>query len=82
MVPLAPLAYASPVDPSFPAGLYDNGDYDDVIDIITSSVAAVSPASPVAHHPEVVVATLSDRDAACVPATVLALRQSRAPPQA
>ena len=82
ILPLAPLAYASPIDPSFPAGFYDNGDFDDVIDIITSSVAATAHANPVARQIRVVIAMLPEGDSPYAPATVLAPRQSRAPPLA
>lgn len=51
IVPLAPLAYASPIDPSFPGGWYDGGDFDDVIDFITSSVGAVELLPPALLRP-------------------------------
>ena len=79
ILPLAPLAYASPIDPSFPAGFYDNGDFDDVIDLITSSIAAKPDAILVARPTEVVT-TLHEAELPHSPATVLAPRQSRAPP--
>jgi len=80
ILPLAPLAYASPIDPSFPAGFYDNGDFDDVIDLITSSIAAKPEAVLVAGPTEVVITTLHEAALPHVPATVLGPRQSRAPP--
>ncbi len=80
ILPLAPLAYASPIDPSFPAGFYDNGDFDDVIDLITSSVAAKADAIPVARPTKVVIRTLHEAELPQVPAIVLAPQQSRAPP--
>ena len=49
--PLAPLAFASPIDPSFPGGWYDGGDFDDVIDVITSSVGAIGLVPPAALRP-------------------------------
>ena len=43
MAALTPLAHASPSDPSWIAGLWDDADYDDVVILITSSVGAVEP---------------------------------------
>lgn len=36
LVVLAPLAYSSPPDPAWIAGIYDDGDFDDVILAVTS----------------------------------------------
>ncbi len=38
---LTPLAYASPPDPSWIAGIYDNDDYDNVVSFVTSSNGAI-----------------------------------------
>jgi len=51
---LTPMAYASPPDPSWIHGLYDDGDFDDVVVLVTSGsgvveltlLADVSPAPP------------------------------------
>jgi hypothetical protein len=40
---LTPLAYASPPDPSWIRGIYDDADYDDVVNLITSAAAATAP---------------------------------------
>ena len=40
---LPSLAYASPPDPSWIPGLYDNADYDDVVVLVTSETASVGP---------------------------------------
>jgi hypothetical protein len=37
------LAYASPPDPSWIPGLYDDADYDDVVMLVTSTTANVGP---------------------------------------
>jgi hypothetical protein len=37
LVALVPLAYASPPDPTWIAGVWDDGDYDDVVILATSS---------------------------------------------
>jgi hypothetical protein len=40
---LPSLAYASPPDPSWIPGLYDDADYDDVVVLVTSETASVGP---------------------------------------
>jgi hypothetical protein len=40
------LAYASPADPSWIPGIYDEGDFDDVVTLIASVPADLSPATP------------------------------------
>ena len=50
---LAPLAHASPPDPTWIPGFYDDADYDDVVLAITGAVAALEfavmdPVGPVA----------------------------------
>jgi hypothetical protein len=44
---LTPLAYASPPDPPWIPGIYDDGDYDDVMGLITSEVGVVALRPPV-----------------------------------
>ena len=38
---VTPLAYASPPDPSWVKGIYDDADFDDVVGLITTSGAGV-----------------------------------------
>jgi len=38
-----PLAYASPPDPSWVKGIYDDADFDDVVVFITSGAGVVEP---------------------------------------
>src|SRR2546425_1094287 len=40
LVVIIPLAYASPTDPTWVAGIYDAADYDEVIEVLTDSNAA------------------------------------------
>src|SRR2546422_3497896 len=80
ILPLAPLAYASPIDPSFPAGLYDNGDFDDVIDLITSSIAAKPEAVLVSRPPPGVVTALHEAAVSYGPSPPLRPPPKRAPP--
>ena len=47
LVALVPLANASPPDPTWIPGIYDDADFDDVILIIVSAVGAASPSPPV-----------------------------------
>src|SRR5260370_34423621 len=42
MVVLAPMAWASPVDPSWIKGWYDDADFDDVVTFLTSGTVAIS----------------------------------------
>src|SRR5262245_52400972 len=44
VVGLAPLVYASSIDPSVPGGFYDNGDFDDAIMHLMSRVSVVDAA--------------------------------------
>jgi hypothetical protein len=37
------LAYASPADPSWIPGIYDDADYDDVVALVTSGAGHVAP---------------------------------------
>jgi len=42
MIPLlTPMAYASPPDPSWIHGMYDGGDFDDVVVLVTSGAVVV-----------------------------------------
>jgi hypothetical protein len=40
---LTSLAYASPPDPSWIRGIYDDADYDDVVVMLTSAAATTAP---------------------------------------
>jgi len=42
------LAYASPADPSWIPGIYDDADFDDVVGLVTSADALPGPASAAA----------------------------------
>src|SRR5882724_3938000 len=47
---ISSLAYASPPDPSWISGIYDDADFDDVVGLVTSATALVGPADPAALH--------------------------------
>jgi hypothetical protein len=40
---VTPLAYASPPDPSWVSGIYDDADFDDVVVFVTSGAGVVEP---------------------------------------
>jgi|SRR5712691_3461864 len=43
LVALTPLAYAQPPDPTWVSGFFDDGDNDDAVFLVTSSLATVDP---------------------------------------
>ena len=43
LLALVPAAHASPPDPSWIPGLYDNADFDDIVLLITSNLGATQP---------------------------------------
>ena len=47
-VTLSALAFASPPDPSWIPGVYDDADYDDAVALVTSATGNVAPAVPAA----------------------------------
>jgi hypothetical protein len=80
IVALAPLASASPPDQTWLAGIYDNGDFDDVVLLIASSVGLVAP-GPMdcgAMFSSIVLAPSPDDGLG--PRVSVALEQTRAPP--
>jgi len=83
LVALTALAYASPPDPAWVSGFFDDGDHDDVVILITSTGAAVDPfpldrewAAPRPADP------VSPTEIPAIPSCALASRTPRAPPLA
>jgi hypothetical protein len=76
---LTPLAYASPPDPSWIRGIYDDADYDDVVNLITSAAAATAPVLLVDLQ-QTVVGPAPQRGEDPVPTLPFSPLQSRAPP--
>ena len=76
-----PLAYASPPDPIWIGGVYDDDDLDDVVVLITWAVGIVE-SSPLddARPVPAVVATLSLGDDAPALCQIRSSSQARAPP--
>ena len=58
MLSLGVLAYASPPDPDWISGLWDNGDYDDIILLLTSGVGITDSHAFESGRPLVVVSEL------------------------
>ena len=58
MLSLGVLAYASPPDPDWISGLWDNGDYDDIILLVTTGVGITDWHTVTAGRPLVVVSEL------------------------
>ncbi len=81
LVGLVPLAYASPPDPAWISGVYDDGDYDDVVEIAASISAPQEPGPLVVIVPvTIVLAVFRLSDAAHPAIATVAASQSRAPP--
>jgi hypothetical protein len=78
---VTPLAYASPPDPSWINGIYDDADFDDVVVFITSGVGVVEPflqLNPRLVPPFAGYTPQPEQDA--VPALFRSSLQPRAPP--
>ena len=55
LVSVTPLAYTSPPDPSWIGGIYDDGDFDDVVVFIVSAAALGEPVVPANARPAPIV---------------------------
>lgn len=78
---LTPLAEASPPDPTYVAGMWDDADYDDAVILATSSSGAThSRIESDVTRSLVVVALVSEGPDAVWPVAVPAPHSSRAPP--
>jgi hypothetical protein len=81
MVILLPMASAIPIDPSWIKGVYDDGDFDDVVSFLTSGTLEV-PVLPAADLSPVFTSApteaLPDQPISATP--LLASHESRAPP--
>ena len=78
---LGSLAYASPPDPWWVPGLYDDADFDDAVALVTSATAIAGPAAPVA--PRLILPVLMHgalRDDVRLPCFATATLHARAPP--
>ena len=76
-----PLAFATPIDPSYPGGFYDNGDQDDVMTFLSSCSASLArPLTCVAEPLWIVVASRRDVGTLDARPPCQRPRESRAPP--
>jgi hypothetical protein len=58
---LAPLAYASPPDPTWGSGVYDDADFDAIVDFITSEAGVVQqPGALGSWRAEIIVIAVVD----------------------
>jgi hypothetical protein len=81
LVVLTPLAYASPVDPTWRPGFWDDDDFDDVILFLTSNLDLVHAGDlPIVAVAGTLAAPVFERPAPIVPRDVYEPGASRAPP--
>lgn len=82
LLALTPLAYASPTDPAWLVGIFDEGDADDVVLSITAAVGVADshPPEDLVGPPRVVVAPAPQADGSPAPTQALAPPHTRAPP--
>jgi hypothetical protein len=78
---LSVLAYASPPDPSWVRGVYDDADFDEVVCLILANVGLVDDSAPVDGHPDFILirAEVPSHDLSVAPFS-LSSSQPRAPP--
>ena len=78
---LSLLAYAGPPDPSWVRGVYDNGDFDDVVCLIIANAGFIDDVATVEGRPDfVLMGAEVPRDDLPVAPCPLSSSQSRAPP--
>jgi len=78
---LTPLAYASPPDPSWIRGVYDDADGDDAVGLITSGIGSVEPPALGELRPDIIlIAAAAPIDDQPAPSLQFPSRQPRAPP--
>jgi len=78
---LSVLAYASPPDPSWVRGVYDDADFDDVVCLILANTGLVDDSAPVEGRPDFVLirAGVPPDDLSVAPVSLSSV-QPRAPP--
>jgi len=76
---LVSLAYASPTDPTWITGIYDNADYDDVVAFLTDQTDA-SSGQVTTFAEQSAIAWTSWPKSDCVPGGTMGAEKSRAPP--
>jgi hypothetical protein len=80
---LVTLAYASPPDPSWIRGMYDDDDGDDVVDLVMGGAGLVDPIGPADLRPDNMLITMpTPIDDQPILSLHSCFRQPRAPPAA
>jgi|SRR5215470_12197348 len=75
------LAYATPPDPTWLPGLWDDGDYDDVVVLVTSDTVSLTPALSLDVRPALpVVGRTPPSPAAVAPSRPASVVRLRSPP--
>ena len=78
---LSVLVYASPPDPSWVRGVYDDADFDDIVCLILANTGLVDESAPVKGRPDFVLVRLEvPPDGLSVAPFSLSSVQPRAPP--
>ena len=81
LMALPPLALASPVDLTWVAGFWDDGDHDDVVLLVCAAVATLHAAPTIPDSRRVLVGTLFIADPVAPPLRAAAPVAARAPPR-
>ena len=81
MATLTPLAHASPPDPTWVAGWWDDGDHDDVILLICATAAALHAAPPMLDSRRALIGRVTSLDPDAPPFRATASVATRAPPR-
>ena len=81
LLTLVAFAHASPPDETWRSGLYDEADFDDVIDLIVSLSGAVPDSSPrIFQRAPLVAATVVSLEPSDLPPRLLRPDDTRSPP--
>jgi hypothetical protein len=80
LIALYPLAFASPPDPVWLTGIYDDADMDDVVWVVSSTTALVERLTVVVATEFLAVGTPHLAEAELLPIRFSSARQVRAPP--
>ena len=82
-VTLSVLASASPADPWWIVGIYDDADYDDVVALATAETGSITPAVPAEPRFDLpLIGQSLDRDESAALVRLVSALRSRAPPAA
>lgn len=80
LLALGPIAHASPLDPTWIAGFWDDSDHDNVVILVTSMASAADTHLALALVPVLVVASVATLKPASFSAGTFSPTASRAPP--